>query len=101
MIEQFFTYLSSHFMETAILILIGLLFFKEQLTKLVYFRFGLDKKNGENGSKSNGVFVGEVSRLSNYYNHDLTSKLDKIQDTSNDIKILLEEFKEYGIKIRK
>lgn len=109
MISEILNYITHHFTEFLIIVLVSMLFFKEQLTKLIYFRFGLEgRKNGDR-RENNGLItaVGEVSRLSNYYNHDLTDKLDAIQvyarqnaETSAKTLTLLEELKEYGIKVR-
>lgn len=103
MFSTVFTYITTHFMESLTVILIALLFFKEQLTKLIYFRFGVEQRNGNGGEDrrgKNNIMFGEVNRLSNYYNHDLTDRLEKIQASTDKTVSLLEELKEYGIKIR-
>ena len=87
-------------MEFLIVVLVAISFFKEQVIKLIYFRFGVENRKASEGERRQPI-TGEVARLSNYYNHDLTDRLEKIQESSNKTVTLLEELKEYGIKIRK
>lgn len=44
---------------------------------------------------------GEQQSLKEHYNHKTTGKLDKIEETSEKTLQILNEFKEYGIHIRK
>lgn len=101
--EQFL----NHFQEYLILGLLLTLFFKEALADYIQGKLGLEKKKEK---------VPEWGKtLTQYANHDTTERLELvlsetrgIKDTLRDhnklderIIVLLEEQKEYGVKIRK
>lgn len=96
-----------HFQESLILALLLTLFFKESLTEFMNAKLGIIKKKEK---------VPEWgSRLIQYANHDTTEKLNEVIRGQDSIKeamyahnklderiiVLLEEQKEYGVKIRR
>lgn len=88
------------FLEWLILVLIGLLFFKEQAVAWISSKLGL--KNGNGAATS-----GQVETLASYYNHDITSRLEKLVEASENIARGVEriqdkhgEWDKYGIKVR-
>ena len=95
------------FQELLILILLGALFFKEQLLGWIGPKLGF-KNGGEKG-------VGEkVDQLAAYYNHDTTKKLDelidmhnkthqfsdKLYETMKDLARSVDEIMKYGVSCR-
>ena len=72
------------FTEILIMILIGLLFVKEVVTDWIRQKFGLKPKNG-NGAKE------EIKKLGEYYNHELTEKLDKLHEKFDEHMIIERE----------
>lgn len=82
----------NHFQEYLIIGLLGALFFKETLTHYIQSLLGIKKqeKTPEWGEK-----------LTQYANHDTTERLEEIKDSLGDVNRTLNEFREYGIKIRK
>lgn len=97
----------NHFQEYLILALLGALFFKETLTSFIRAKLGLSEKDEE--------VPAWGARLTQYANHDVTEKLDRlismeekeheaadgVRETLRGIDRTLGEFREYGIKVRK
>lgn len=89
------------FTESLIIILLGLLFFKEELIPWIKQKLGFDS-NKANATK------GQLNELVEYVNHRQTEILDRqteiLSENRDDIKTLIrkhEEWDRYGMKIRK
>lgn len=90
------------FTQYLILILLGLLFVRETIVRWISQKLGIKDKS-------------PIETLKTYYNHDLSERLDRIEraeehehDANEQVRATLisidrslNEFREYGIKIRK
>jgi peptidoglycan hydrolase CwlO-like protein len=68
------------FMEILIMVLVGLLFFKEQLFVLVRKKFGLS------GQDTNNDLSTKMDTLAQHFNHETTDILSDIRDIQKDIR---------------
>ncbi|MEK9208092.1 MAG: hypothetical protein AAB922_06400 [Patescibacteria group bacterium] len=91
--------MTTDFLQTLILLLLGLLFFKENLLSWINKKFGFG--NGEEKPHW-------AAELEHYFNHETTGILREIRDSQTNMckKMdkainMLENQDKYGIKIRK
>lgn len=100
----------ANFLETLILILLGLLFAKEQLIDWFYKYFG--SGDGESKKKKKGGLTEQepqwAHNLAHYFNHETTDALKDIASGLNDLsdnqKEMINNQKEmmkYGVPCRK
>ena len=82
------------FIESLILILIGLLFFRDEVMPFILKKLGI-KKNGNAHATSE-----EMQELKHHYNHETTELLTEINEGIKDLNRKHEEYEKYGIKTR-
>ena len=109
------------FLEILILLLLGTLFFKEQMAELFRAKFLGKKKSKdsvaglsyeeriatleflgkEKDEKVHNVLLESFNRLESHFNHETTDLLQKISENTKATNDKLGEFEKYGIPCRK
>jgi hypothetical protein len=102
-----------HFESGLILLLVGLLFFKDEI--MPFIKYGVSKFTGKQFDESQTPATKkQMETLSNYYNHDTTellksidanivkmhSALEKVEDAVRELKQQHSEWEKYGIPTR-
>lgn len=97
--QELLAYISSHFLESLIIILLTALFFKDAITNIV-----LTYIKGQHPTvvreKREEKVAADVSHLRLHYNDELSEKLTKLEGLQSEGIDILRDIQRNGVRIR-